>query len=250
MKSPVSRRVRGLATALWHLLPPERRLEARLRLRRLRRPAVLGTVRRTQPLSDSWGSDRGTPVDRFYIEQFLDEHRADIRGRVLEVKDDAYTTRFGVGVSAAEVLDIDETNPRATIIADLAHADTVESESFDCFVLTQTLQLIPDLPAALAHARRLLRPGGVLLATMPSISRLVGPAESDHDYWRFTPAGCRRLFAEIFGGEAVEVRWYGNVLTSIAFLTGMAVEELRRSELVERDDLYPLVVAVRATRLP
>ena len=35
------------------------------------------------------GRDRGTPIDRHYIERFLDEHRADIRGRVLEVRDAA-----------------------------------------------------------------------------------------------------------------------------------------------------------------
>jgi len=224
-------------------------VEVRFRLRRLRRPAILGTVRRTQPLSDRWGSDRGTPVDRYYIERFLDEHRADIQGRVLEVKDAGYTTRFGVGVNASEVLDVDATNPHATIFADLARADEIESESFDCFILTQTLQLIPDLRAALRHARRVLRRGGVLLATMPSVSRLAGPEDGGHDYWRFTPPGCRLVFAEIFGDGAVEVQWYGNVLTSIAFLTGMAVEELKRSELDERDDRFPLLVAVRATRL-
>jgi len=241
---------RTLVRALLQRLPPQRRALVEARLRRLRTPVILGTLRRTQPLSDWWGSDRGTPVDRYYIERFLDDHRADIHGRVLEVKDPGYTKRFGAGVSAFDVLDVDATNPHATIVTDLARADAVESGSFDCFVLTQTLQLVPDLRAALGHCRRLLSPGGVLLATMPSVSRLVGPAGGDHDYWRFTPAGCRRLFGEIFGANAVEVRWYGNVLTSIAFLAGMAAEELRRRELDERDDLYPLLVAVRATRLP
>src|SRR3954451_1583936 len=165
MTRPVSTPVRRVTRALLQRLPPERRAEAESRLRRLRKPAILGTLRRTRPLSDSWGRDRGTPVDRYYIERFLHEHRTDIRGRVLEVKDAGYTTRFGVGVSASAVLDVDATNPHATIVADLAWADGVGSESFDCFVLTQTLQLIPDLRAALVHARRLLRPGGVLLAT-------------------------------------------------------------------------------------
>src|SRR4029453_14668409 len=56
------------------------------RLRRLVRPAWLGTLRRTRPLSNDFGYDRGTPVDRYYIERFLARHQSDVKGRVLEVK--------------------------------------------------------------------------------------------------------------------------------------------------------------------
>ena len=55
---------------------------------------------RTQPLSRHWGFDRGTPVDRWYIERWLAGQARDIRGSVLEVKDSGYTTRFGAGVTA------------------------------------------------------------------------------------------------------------------------------------------------------
>src|SRR5215475_200329 len=101
------------------------------RLRRLSRPAWLGTIRRTVPLSDWYGYDRGTPVDRYYIERFLEEHRQDISGRVLEVKDSSYTNRYGIGVQRRDVLDIDRTNPHATIIADLTAADGIPSDQFD-----------------------------------------------------------------------------------------------------------------------
>src|SRR5438132_2000891 len=144
----------------------------RRRIQRLVRPARLGTLRRTTPLSDGWGKDRGTPIDRVYIEQFLAEHRADVHGRVLEVKDNRYTTRFGSGVTRRDVLDVDATNRHATIVADLAAADAVPPDQFDCFILTQTLQYIFDLEPALRHVCRVLRPGGVLLATVPSISRV------------------------------------------------------------------------------
>ena len=146
-------------------ISPERR-------RRMLRPAWFGTLRRTTPLSDHWGYDRGTPIDRFYIESFLQEHRKDIRGRVLEIKDSTYTDRFGRDVTQRDVLDIDPTNPRATIVADLAAANAIPADQFDCFVLTQTLQFIYDTRAAVASAYRLLRPGGVLLATVPAISRI------------------------------------------------------------------------------
>ena len=69
----------------------ERARRLRQRLRRFVRPAFLGTLRRTRPLSNDFGYDRGTPVDRYYIERFLAQHRSDVRGRVLEVKEPIYT---------------------------------------------------------------------------------------------------------------------------------------------------------------
>ena len=216
-------------------------------VRRLRRPAILGTLRRTAPLSARWGADRGTPLDRYYIERFLEQHRADIRGRVLEVKDDGYTRRFGRDVVRADVLDISATNAKATIIADLARADAVPTGAFDCFVLTQTLQLIYDVRGAVAHARRLLRPGGVVLATVPSVSR-IALGNNGVDCWRFTAGACARLFGEEFGDGAVTVRSCGNVLASIAFLAGMAHEELSRRELEHVDEDFPTVITVRAVK--
>lgn len=217
------------------------------RVRRLRRPAWLGTLRRTTPLSDGFGFDRGRPVDRYYIERFLDENRAAIRGRVLEIKNSRYTNQFGVDVRQQDVLDIDPANRNATIVADLAAADAVPADTFDCFILTQTLQLIFDTPLAIAHAHRILRPGGVLLCTVPSVSRII-PGSSESDFWRFTCASCARLFGDVFPPEKVIVRSYGNVLTSIAFLTGMATEELRPRELEYDDQDFPLIVTIRAEK--
>jgi SAM-dependent methyltransferase len=219
----------------------------RQRLKRLTHPAWLGTIRRTRPLSDIWGLDRGTPVDRYYIDRFLEGHRGDIRGRVLEVKDGGYTDRYGIGVARRDVLDVDPTNPLATIVADLAAADAIPSNTYDCFILTQTLQFIYDTHGALSHARRILRPEGVLLATVPAIIR-VERSFKTIDYWRFTVASCSALFSEAFGREQVTIRSYGNVLTAIAFLTGMAHQELSRRELETYDEYFPVIVAVRAVK--
>lgn len=220
----------------------------RQRLRRWLHPAWLGSFRPGAPLSDCYGFDRGKPVDRYYIEQFLQEYRPDISGHVLEVKDSTYTNLYGAGVHKADVLDIDRSNSRATIIADLTDAGGISADEFDCFVLTQTMQLIYNVRAALDHVHRMLRPGGVLLATMPSVSRIVRHCEGP-DYWRFTPASCARLFGEIFGCEQVTVRSYGNLLSTVAFLRGMASDELSRAELDTHDRNFPLIIAVRAVKL-
>jgi SAM-dependent methyltransferase len=217
------------------------------RARRLRRPPWLGVLRRTRPLSGSWGSDRGTPVDRYYIERFLERHRDDIRGRVLEVRDSRYTSRFGVGVEHVDVLDVEAGNPLATITADLSAADEIRAETFDCFVLTQTLQYIADLEGALRHARRILKPGGVLLATVPGITR-VDTGHADRDLWRFTPRACSLLMEASWPADDVVVTAAGNVLAAAAFLYGVAAEELPARKLDLRDPDYPVVVCVRAVR--
>ncbi len=242
----MSTALRILASGAGRLLAMEQRAVLRRRIQRFVEPAWLGTLRRTKPLSEHWGTERGTPVDRYYIARFLQRYRADIHGRVLEVKDSGYTDRFGNDITGRDVLDIDPANRAATILADLACADEIPSESFDCFILTQTLQYIYELGSALRHAWRILRPGGVLLVTVPGLSRLAPPLV---DYWHFTPGGCARLLAEIFGPGAVSVYSYGNVLAATAVLTGMAAEELRARELLARDVRYPVIIAARAVKL-
>jgi hypothetical protein len=219
----------------------------RKRLKRLR-PALLGTLFRTTPLSEGWGRERGTPIDRYYIEQFLNDHRRDIRGDVLEVADTRYTDRFGAHVDRSDAIDIAFDNSRATLVADLSRPDTLPEGRYDCFVLTQTLQYIFDLAAAVEGVHRLLRVGGVALVTVPSVSRITASAGVAGDYWRFTTAACERLFRESF--EEVDVRAYGNVLVSAAFLFGMAQEDLSQRELDTHDEFFPLLLAVRAHKRP
>jgi len=216
-------------------------------MRRLRYPAI-DRLLSVRPKSDHWGWDRGTPVDRYYIERFLADHAGDVRGNVLEVKDDDYSKRYGHDLARTDVLDIDPDNPQATIVADLATGDGIPESSFDCFVLTQTLQYIYDVRGAVAQCHRLLRPGGVLLVTVPTLSRIVHGEGLQWDYWRFTAASCHRLFGEAFGGGNVAVRTHGNVLACTAFLRGVALQEIPRHKLDVNDPYFPLLVTVRAVK--
>src|SRR5690606_20900297 len=122
------------------------------------------------------------------------------------------------------------------------------SDRFDCFILTQTLQLIYDVHAAVKHAHRILRPGGVLLVTVPVISWLATRYGLESDYWRFTPASSRKLFGDVFGSNRVTLQSHGNVLTGIAFLAGMAREELFGSDLEVDVTHFPLIVTFRAVK--
>jgi SAM-dependent methyltransferase len=244
-----------LTTRVVDLLPgaARRRVRAAMRGRRsgVRSPDM-GELRRTEPFSRDWGFDRGgRPVDRYYIERFLASHAAEIRGRTLEVANANYTKRFGTGVEIADVLHVEEGNPEATIVADLADGSTLPADAFDCFILTQTLHSIYDVRAAMRTVHRILAPGGVLLATVPGISQVVHPDfEMWGDYWRFTTLAVERLCTEAgFAPEDLEVRAYGNVLAATALLHGLASRELTPDEL-ETDDgaNYQLVITVHARK--
>ena len=210
-----------------------------------------GDLRKLAPISRYFGFDRGLPVDRYYVERFLSAHAKDIRGNVLEIGDDRYTRKFGGDrVSRSDVLHAVEGNPQATIVADLARADNLQSNTFDCIILTQTLQYIYDVHAAVRTLHRILRPEGVLLATLPGISQ-TSWRDMDRwgEYWRFTNLSTRRLFEEVFSKNHVEVEPFGNVLAAIAFLHGIAAEELRPEELEHRDPDYEVTLAVRARKV-
>jgi glycosyltransferase involved in cell wall biosynthesis len=229
-----------------------RHLRAKLR-RRLRggeRPPIrFGDLHRTSPVSTEFGFDRGKPVDRRYVEAFLAAHAGDIRGRVLEIGDSAYTRRFGGDrVERAEVLNRYEGHPETTYVGDLIDGSVLPSDAFDCIVLTQTLHLLYDMPAAVATLWRTLKPGGVLLVTVPWVSPIDRGEWGDDWFWSVSPNALRRLLSGPFSTDMTDVRSYGNVLSATAFLFGLAEHEVSPTELDVHDPHCPVIVAGRAVK--
>lgn len=251
----LARWIRAIATVLLPL-PVRQWLRAQQRRYRLQTVPVgtvnFGTLRRLTPISPIFGLDRGLPtIERHYIEDFLARQAADIRGRVLEMGDAAYTRKFGGDrVSRSDVLHSVPGNPAATMVGDLTDADHLPADSFDCIIITQTLQMIYDVRAALRCLYRILKPGGVMLATSHGISRIARREGVDlwGEYWHFTAQSSKRLFEEVFPADSILIFAYGNVLAAIGSLHGLAAVELSSQELEYRDLDYELIVAVRAEK--
>jgi SAM-dependent methyltransferase len=209
----------------------------------------LGDFDSTKPVSFDFGWDRGTPVDRLYVDSYLDANRDRIRGRVLEIGDDSYSRRFGAGnITQQDILHVHAGNPIATIIGDISVPGTLPEGAFDCLVITQTLHLIYDMKAALAELHRALKPGGTLLLTVPGITPIDRGEWGNTWFWSLTPASAPRLVGDVFGRENVEFDVYGNVYSATMFLQGLVAEEIDHAKLTPTDASYPVIIGLRATR--
>jgi SAM-dependent methyltransferase len=218
---------------------------AQIQRRRARPPR--GAFSTVEPVSRVFGFDRGTPIDRFYIERFLASKSPLIVGRVLEIGDRIYTERFGTAVERSDVLHATGDSAQTTLVGDLATGEGIPDAVFDCIILTQTLPFIFDVPGAVTATRRALKPDGWVLATVPGISQ-ISRFDMDRwgDFWRFTDASVQRLFAD--GFDPVEIATYGNVAAASAFLHGLATEDMQREVLDYADGDYQMLITVAARR--
>lgn len=204
-----------------------------------------GNLRRIEPFSRQFGFDRGTPVDRHYLHRFLEAERPRITGDVLEIQGTGHTLRFGHALRDTHTVDI---NPAfaATYTCDLALADgVIPSDRYDAFLLPNTLCVLRDIDGCLRQALRVVRPGGVVLATTATFV----PLNPDTpDYWRLTADGWTELATRVWSGHAVTIASHGNCLASVAAMLGLAAEELTEAELDVHDPHYPVLVTLKVVK--
>ncbi len=206
-------------------------------------------LERTSPVSNDFGYDRGGPVDRYYIEKFLNDNSKVIKGRVLEIGDNAYTLRYGgSAITQSDVLHVTQASDIVTFVGDLSDAPQIPSDAFDCIILTQTLHFIYDYKAALKTCHRILKKDGTLLLTIPGISHIDKGEWKDYWLWSFTDTSMQRLMLELFEKDGVHIQTYGNVYVATAFLYGMGLPEVRADYLDVHDPSYQVIIAVKATK--
>ncbi len=203
----------------------------------------------TKPVDAYFGRKRGEPVDRYYIEKFLNEHKQFIYGKCLEIAEDTYTKQFGKErVTASMMLHVEGWGTNV-VKGDLETGEGIAPESFDTMIITQTLMFIYDVEAAVKHIFLGLNKGGSALITVSGISQI---ARYDDDNWgmfhSFYLSGLKKLFYPVFGEKNVEIVHYGNVKTAMAFLYGAVQEELSQEDFGSIDMDYPVVYGIHATK--
>ena len=208
------------------------------------------SLRTVYPIRRDFGWQAGQTIDRYYTENvFLSRYADDVQGHVLEVGDGRYTKRFGEGkVSKSDVLNVKPGSMDTTIVAVSYNSSPYPSNTFDCAILTFTLQFIYDVKSALdistsySEARRGRARGGAWHDDRRYDDDNWG------DYWKFTSRSVRMLFEQCFRPEFITIQAYGNVLSALASLHGLISSELTREELDHRDKDYELVITVRAVK--
>lgn len=208
-----------------------------------------GDFERVKPFSSDFGFDRGGAIDRYYIENFIEENSNYVRGTVLEVGDNEYTLKYGRHlVTRSDILHVDRSNAKATYVGDITHVPQIPTGYFDCIIFTQTLHLIYDYRSALQTCYRILKPGGCLLLTVPGITQVDQGAWKEYWLWSFTDNAMRRLMAETFNGSTVDIKTYGNVYVASAFLYGMGLPEFKKENLNVNDPAYQVIISVKAVK--
>ena len=202
-----------------------------------------GNLRRTRPFSKRYGSDRGVPIDRYYLHRFLEQRRHLISGRVLEIQASDYTRQYGYALIRLDSVDIVNTfNATPTYLVDLAKSEgVIPDNTYDCFLMPNTLEALQDIEGCLRNALRVVQPGGVILASCPVFVPLMADSP---DYWRMSVEGWREIAARVWPGCEVRIEGHGNCLAAVAALLGLAVEELEPKELEYQDPRYPVLVTV------
>ncbi|MBR5337927.1 MAG: methyltransferase domain-containing protein [Lachnospiraceae bacterium] len=197
-----------------------------------------------EPISRRYGRERGTPIDRYYIEKFLNIHRDVIHGDVAEFADDSYTKKFGQNVVNSYVLHVNGWGENV-IKVDLVTGKGVQDNMVDCLICTQVFQFIYNVDAAVGNVYRILKSGGTALITAHGIAQIsLYDYRNWGEFWRFTEMSLKKQFEPIFGAGNVEVRSYGNVKIAVAMLYGLCVEDLSIDEFDYADEQYPVILTV------
>lgn len=215
-------------------------------------------LRRLRPLGN--GRSHGLSIIRYYWADFLDQHRADIRGHALEIGETTTIRQYGGdAIAQADALDLAAHSPEVRVVADLSRADAAPGEVYDCFVNQFTTCVLYDIDAALYHAIRLLRPGGVLLINFWCVDFYLhrgldmGTAPPGHPplymhHW-FTPVQVHDLLQrQALTEQDYQVQIYGNLMARTAFLFNLPAKELTPHERDFVDPGQPLLICVRVTR--
>lgn len=199
------------------------------------------------PFSRRWGAERGKPIDRYYIEEFLEKHKDLICGKVMEIADNVYTRKYGgENVGESIILHVDGCG-RNAIKGNLETGEGICEDWINTLIITQTLMFIYDTQKTVQNIYRMLKSGGTALVTVAGISQISRyEAENWGDFYSFHEDAVKRIFGEIFGVENIQIECFGNVKTAISLLYGLCCEDLTEEDFNYQDMDYQVIIGIVA----
>lgn len=199
----------------------------------------------TEPISRKFGMERGSAIDRYYIEYFLKNNKDLIHGDCLEIAENTYTLKYGENrIKNSYILHLKGWGENV-IKGDLETGEGIREAQYDCAIITQTLMFIYDIKKVAENIYRMLKKGGSALLTVSGISQI---SRYDADLWGscygFHVDAMKKLFEPLFGEENVRIETYGNMKVAVAMLCGLCQEDLTEEDFKAVDRDYPIIISV------
>ncbi len=198
------------------------------------------------PLERDFGSKRGSPLDRYYIERFIEKNKLLIKGRVLEVGDDRYSKNY-VKTSQINVLRGKDNREYQNFNGDLLDFQTIKNiGTFDSLIITNVLNFIFDYDTAIKNIAKLTKKNGQCLFTVGGVSG-ISKFDNDRwgDYWRFSTKSLHEILHKYF--EEIKINSYGNASVAASFILGYVSEDIPNSILNIEDEDYPVIITAVAS---
>lgn len=227
----------------WEFVPYMPEEQKLLEERQINKSDFLTYCNYIKPLNRTFGNSRGgTPIDRWYLEKWLNSKKNLIKGDVLEIAEDTYTSWFGSNYRSHILHKCPTDNNQ--IKGDLVTGEGLLDNSLDCMIITQTISYIYDYKAAFYNIKKALKKDGYALITCDGIAQI---ARYDADmwgyYWRFSDTAITKIAEEV-GFSECNIEVFGNVKTACALLYGIVAEELKQEELEYNDKDYPVSICI------
>ncbi len=123
---------------------------------------------------------------------------------------------------------------------DIHNMDAIPSERFDCAICLEVLEHVSNPFIAVAQISRLLKTDGLLILSVPHLSRV---HEAPHDYFRYTQYGIRSIL-ESNGFEVLEMKPTGALFSFLGHQWSLAINSLFWSVPVIRWAVFGINVVV------
>jgi SAM-dependent methyltransferase len=200
--------------------------------------------RRILPVSTDFGWSRGTPVGRFYVNDFVAEKAKGLSGIILEFGEPRYRHYFS-NVEQYKVVDV-VAGPHVDFVCDIHNVSSMPQAFFDVIVCTQVLEHVERPEDALRELRKLLKKDGRLICTVPFLAHI---HYVPTDYYRFSIDAITSALSRA-GFEVLDARNSGNALVTIGSLLGFSAQDFSSSEMAVVDNLYPFNILTFARPSP
>ncbi len=203
-----------------------------------------------EPYSRIFGLDRGTAIDRFFIEDFLNKNSNLIIGNILEFGDDRYISKYATKINNSIVFGGKGQNIiTKSFNIDLTNLSELNSylNYFDCIIATNVLNFIFDFDTAIKNLSKIIKADtGTCLIT---VSGLTSISKFDYerwgDYWRFNDLSMALIFKKYFSN--VDIDFYGNSKLAAAFILGLSKEEIPYNLFQKKDHEYQITIVIKAS---